>query len=248
MFTHNLSPTLFSLGPVAVRWYGLVWALGFLLAYLAIKKNKEQLDLTDQQVESYFFYFMLSIIAGARLFHVLFWGFSYYLANPLKILAVWEGGLAFHGGFIGGVAFTYYFTKKHNVSLYKLLDVMVLPATLALALGRVANFMNGELWGRVTDVAWCFTDQGIEGCRHPSTLYAAAGRFLSFIYLYYLSKKKHKDGYLFWMFVLTMGLVRIIVDFFRQDALTLGLTAGQWFSVAMVVVAVYFLKQLKIKQ
>jgi len=243
MFAHNFSPILIDIGPVEIRWYGLVWALGFLLAYLALQKNKECLDMSHEQVESFFFYFMLSVLVGARLFHVLFWGASYYFTHPQKILAVWEGGLAFHGGLVGGIALTYFFTKKHNLSWEKIFDVLTIPAALALAFGRLANFMNGELWGGVTTVSWCFTDQGIEGCRHPSTLYAAAGRFLSFFYLYYLSKKEQKDGYLFWQFVLWMGVVRIIVDFFRADQLYLALTAGQWFSVAMVVVSVYFLKK-----
>jgi len=243
MIAHNLNPTLIDLGHVEIRWYGIVWALGFLLAYLALQKNKEKLSMSHEQVESYFFYFMVSVIAGARLFHVLFWGASYYLSHPLKILAVWEGGLAFHGGLVGGVLFTYYFTKKHNLSWQKLFDVLSIPAALALAFGRFANFMNGELWGRVTDVAWCFTDEGVEGCRHPSTLYAAAGRFLSLFYLYYLSKKEQKDGYIFWQFVLWMGVVRLVVDLFRADALYLFLTAGQWFSVVMILIAVYFLKR-----
>lgn len=240
MFIHNINPTLLSLGPLEIRWYGLVWAFGFFLAYLALKHNHEKLNLTLKQVEQFFTWLLVGTVVGARIVHVLFWGPTYYLANPLEVLFLWRGGLAFHGGLIGSILVTYYFAKKNNVSFYKLADVLVIPAAFALALGRIANFINAELYGKVTDVSWCVEFPTAQGCRHPSQLYAAFGRFVAFGVLYFISKKDYKDGVVFWWFVILMGLVRIIVDFYRVDYTLLALTMGQWLSIGMVVIGAYF--------
>ena len=119
--------------------------------------------------------------------------------------------------------------------------MVTIPATIALAFGRIANFINGELWGRVTDVSWCVEFRWAEGCRHPSQLYEAVTRFITLGILVMLDKKKHKDGFTFWSFVFLMGIGRVIVDFFREDVLLLGLTAGQYLSILMVLAAGYVL-------
>jgi len=125
--------------------------------------------------------------------------------------------------------------------MLRLADIVVIPAIFALFLGRIANFINGELWGTVTDVSWCVEFDGAEGCRHPSQIYGAFKRLMIFFALFALSKRKHKDGFIWWMFILLMGVGRFILNFWREDARFLAMSAGQWFSLIMVVVSGYIL-------
>ena len=176
---------------------------------------------------------------GARLVHVFFWNPGFYLSDPLKILYVWQGGLAFHGGILGGMAVGYWFCKKRGIPIGRMADILVIPAAIALVLGRIANFVNGELWGTVTNVSWCFKFPHAEGCRHPSQIYGAIARTVVLGIVWAVSKKEYKDGYLFWMFFGLMGISRFVVDFFRENARVLGLSLGQWLSLGMVVVTVW---------
>ncbi|MEE9525849.1 MAG: prolipoprotein diacylglyceryl transferase [Candidatus Woesearchaeota archaeon] len=238
MFTHNLNPVLFSIGPLQIRWYGLVYIIGFLLVYYVLNKKRKELNLEKKDVENFSLYIILAVVIGARLFEVLIWNPGYYFQNPLKIFAVWEGGMAFHGGLLGVMLVVYYYVKKHKIPFLKLADILTFPGLFALALGRVANFINGELVGIVTNVKWCFNFPGYEGCRHPVQLYGAAGRFLLLGYLAAIKNiKKWKDGFIFWNFVLFMGIGRFFTDFLREDPRVLGLSMGQYLSAIMAIVA-----------
>ena len=243
MFIHNINPTLLKLGPLEIRFYGLVFAIGFLAAYWVLNnyRKKGDLNISKDDLDNYIIYLILGVVLGARLFH-LAWDINYYIANPLQIFAIWQGGLAFHGGLVGILIVTYYFCKKKNLSFWKVADILVLPATLFLAFGRIANFINGELWGTITNVPWCFQFKGAEGCRHPSQIYGALKRFIIFTILIVLKKKdKYKDGFIFWMFILLMGLGRTILDYFREDTRLLTLSFGQYQSLAMFIVAAFVL-------
>jgi phosphatidylglycerol---prolipoprotein diacylglyceryl transferase len=241
MYIHNLNPVLLSLGPLEVRWYGLVYVLGFLLIAYFLKKSKKELKISDDNVWDYVFYVALGVILGARLFEI-FWNPSYFLSG-WNILKIWEGGMSFHGGLVGAIIANYYFAKKHKIKFMVLADIVAIPAIFILALGRLANFINGELWGRAFDGDWCVNFKNTGGgdiCRHPSVLYAAVKRFLVFFYLLFLSKyKEFKPGFLFWNLVFFEGLGRIFVDFYREDTLHLGFSVGQWFSLVMVIAALY---------
>jgi len=242
MFVQNIDPTLLHLGPFEIRYYGLVYVIGFLLVWFILDKNKKELKLTKQQVENLIIYLILGVVIGSRLFEVIFWEPAYYLANPLKIFAFWQGGMSFHGGFMGAIFVVYYFCKKHKLSFAKLADILVIPAVFILALGRIANFINSELVGTITNARWCVQFPGYEGCRHPVQLYGAAGRFLLFGYLLALKKlNKWKPGFLFWNFVLFIGIGRFVIDFLRDESRLLGLSMGQYLSIALVLVASYIL-------
>lgn len=184
---------------------------------------------------------MIGVILGARLVHVLFWEPAYYLANPLEILAIWRGGLAFHGGLVGVIIGVGYFCKKNNVSIAKVADTLTIPAVFALGLGRIANFINGELWGTVTNVEWCVYFPEAEGCRHPVQIYSALKRWIIGGILLLLARKEHKDGFIFWMFVTLFGIGRFFIDFIREDTLYFGLSMGQIWSLGMVLVGLYVL-------
>jgi len=242
MFVHNINPTLLNIGPFEIRYYGLVYVLGFLIVYYLLMKKRDELKLEKKDVENLVLYLILGVVIGSRLLEVLAWSPAHYLTNPLKIFAVWEGGMSVHGGIIGVLIAGYLFCKKKKISLAKLADFIVIPAVFVLALGRIANFINAELVGTITNLPWCVKFPGYEGCRHPVQLYGAAGRFLLFGYLIALKKyKKFKDGFLFWNFILFMGIGRFFCDFLRDDSRVLGLSMGQYLSLIMAAVAGYVL-------
>lgn len=253
-FIHNINPTLVNIGPLEIRYYGLVYVIGFLLVYWYLNKQikKKELNLNRDELYDLILYNMLGVLIGSRLLHCLVWEPSYYLSQPWKILYVWEGGMAFHGGLIGVALATYIFWRRirKKISLAKLADQMAIPAAFILAVGRIANFVNGELPGKITEAGWCWYFPGYEGCRHPQVLYAAAKRFLIFGWLVFLNQKKHKDGFIVWNMLALFGLGRIIIDFYREDPTFLGLTAGQYLSLIMfiagvVVLVKYYRKDIK---
>ena len=240
-FNNTINPTLLNIGPFEIRFYGIVYALGFLTVYYVLNKKREELRITSEQIDNLLVSMMVGMLIGARLVEVVFWEPSYYWNNPLQILMIWKGGLAFHGGFLGIVIAVYSFCKKHTIPVWKLADIMIIPATFAMALGRIANFINGELWGTITNAPWCVYFKGVDGCRHPYQLYAAAKRFLIFGMLLLLNNKEHKDGFIFWSFVVMSGIGRFFLDFLREDTRWYGLSMGQYWSFAMVIVGIYVL-------
>jgi len=188
---------------------------------------------------------MIGVLAGSRLVHMIFWEPMYYLSQPWKIIYFWEGGMAYHGGLLGVTVATYLFSRKKDIkkkiSFSKLGDHLCIPATLVLAVGRVANFINGELPGRATSVSWCWYFPGYDGCRHPQQLYASAKRFMIFFWLLFINRKGHKDGFIMWNMITLFGIGRMVIDFYRDDPTFLGLTAGQHLSLLTVIVGGYIL-------
>ena len=243
MINWNFNPEIFSLFGLSVRYYGLIYVIGFLITffYLNYLRKKQKLKLSKEQIYDLLFYLILGVVIGARVFEVLFWNPDYYFNNPLQILAVWNGGMSFHGGLIGAVIAGYLFCKKTNFSLLKLLDLIVIPGAFALALGRIGNLLNSEIYGTITNVSWCFNFQNAENCRHPYQVYAALKRFLVFFILILLNKREHKNGYLFFISMLLLSIGRLILDFFREDIRYLGLSLGQYFSIAIIIIASYIL-------
>lgn len=245
MFIHNLNPVLLDLGPVEIRWYGVVYVFGFFLTFWWFNhlSKKGYLKLTKDEITDFVFYLMVGVLVGSRLFMV-FWDPSYYLTNPLRLLKIWEGGMSFHGGFTGIIVACYLYCRKKKLSFLTMADFITFPTMFALALGRVANFINGELWGTAADpnkVSWCVNFKNTGGgdvCRHPQQLYAAGYRFLLSFWLLFLTfKHKFKAGFLFWNFMLLEGIGRFIVDFWRDDPRFLILSLGQWFSAIMILIA-----------
>ncbi len=173
----NIDPVLVSFGPLQVRWYGLMYLFGFLFSYLLVKlqlaRQKSPLLSPDQLLDLYF-YLILGLILGARLGYVFFYNFKEYLQHPWEMLAVWHGGMSFHGGLLGVLAASGYFCKRNKVPLLQLGDLFIVTAPIGLGLGRLANFINGELYGRITTVPWGMVfPQGGPWPRHPSQLYEA---------------------------------------------------------------------------
>lgn len=247
MWIHNLNPILLDLGPVEIRWYGLIYVAGFFFCiwWLHHLAKQGRIKLNSDDIWDMMFYLMLGVVIGSRLFEV-FWEPTYYLSNPLNFLKIWQGGMSFHGGFVGIITATYLYCKKKHLNFWHIADIMSFPTMFALAFGRIANFINGELVGRIWDGPWCVVFPNIDQhCRHPSILYAAAQRFLLARWLFYLSYKDRnfKPGFIFWNFALFEGLSRFVIDFWREDTLYLShtLTMGQLLSSVMILVALFML-------
>ncbi|MBS3125837.1 prolipoprotein diacylglyceryl transferase [Candidatus Woesearchaeota archaeon] len=251
MFYHSIDPVLFRIGPLEVRYYGIIYVLGFIIAYFMIQHlaRKREMGLSKDDLSDLIFYELIGVVIGARLFYVVFYNMVYYLQKPLEVFAVWHGGLSFHGGLAGAIVAAYWFSRKKKFDLLALADIVVIPAALALALGRIGNFLNGELVGRITTVPWAVQFQGYEGFRHPSQLYESAKNFIIFGVLWYLKEKKLPKGMLFWTFTLLYSVLRFFIEFVREPDSQLGfivfnLTMGQLLNVAMLIVALFFIFNL----
>lgn len=258
MLFHNINPVIFELGPFQIRYYGLCYALGVLIAYFLIYylAKRKELSITKNDVADFLVYEIIGIIAGARLIYVIIYNPLFYIQNPFEIIAVWHGGLSFHGGLLGAVIACYLFCKKKKISFYDIADIAVVPVALALALGRIGNFMNAELYGRITNVRWCidysknkFIENLPSGCRHPSQIYASIKDLAIFTVLWLIKDKKLPKGFMFWSFVTLYGLFRTIVEFFRQPDEQIGFifnyfTLGQLFSISMFLLGMYMIFKL----
>jgi phosphatidylglycerol---prolipoprotein diacylglyceryl transferase len=248
----EIDPVIFRVGPLAVRWYGLMWLSGFVAAWFIIRSlvRRRSLPLDADGVSDLLFNCILGSVLGGRLGYVLFYNPLYYLRHPLESFAIWEGGMSFHGGLLGVVVATFIFCRRRGLSMLLTGDILVTAATVGLGLGRLGNFINGELWGRVTDVPWGMVFPGGGPLpRHPSQLYEALLEgVVLFVVLWLLHRRRVAAGIPFFTFFLLYGAFRFTVEFFRQpDAhlgfLWAGATMGQVLSLPMVLfglIGLYF--------
>ncbi|MFH1289931.1 MAG: prolipoprotein diacylglyceryl transferase [Nanoarchaeota archaeon] len=241
MFSHNISPIIFKSGNIQVTYYALVYLIGFLLVlFLFLKYSKEErINIKENQAYDLTILLVLGTLVGARIFHILFWNFSYFSSNPDKILRIWEGGLSFHGGLVGIFLATWFYCKHKKINFWKIVDLLALLGILMGVLLRIANFINQEIVGTITNASWCFNFKYNEGCRHPVQLYAAAGRLIFFSLLLGIKQKlkNYKPGFIFLISIFGLGLGRFFLDFIREDVIHFGLKTGQWFSLAMIVIS-----------
>lgn len=251
-------PVLLSLGPLQIRWYGLMYVISFLIgAQIANKFSREGfMPLTKKEIDKFVTVLIIGMFLGARLAYVFIYNWDYYSNHFSEILAVWQGGLSFHGGAVGMSLATYYFAKKKNVSFFSLTDPLAICAAQGLFFGRMGNFINGELYGRVTDSMFgiVFPNGGAYP-RHPSQLYEGiAEGVILFTCLFFLRKKQPIYGYVSTAFVAGYGVLRFIVEFFRQPDAQLGfyfggITMGQILCLLMILasgVLFYFVKKANV--
>jgi phosphatidylglycerol:prolipoprotein diacylglycerol transferase len=239
----NIDPVAFAIGPLAVRWYGLMYLAGFAAAWwLGVSRIRKGLaPVTREAFDDLIFFGVLGVILGGRLGYVLFYKPGYYAAHPLELFYVWQGGMSFHGGLLGVMAAMWFAARKHRVDYLRLMDFVAPLCPLGLAAGRLANFINGELWGRATDLPWgmVFRGAGPEP-RHPSQLYQLALEGLAlFVLLWWFSARPRPRGQVSGLFLIGYGAFRFIAEFAREPdsflgLLALGLSMGQWLCVPMV--------------
>lgn len=250
VFYHNLNPILLSIGPIDIHWYGLMYVFSFIIVYLyvraAVKHKKLNLNLSD--VDNLMILLTISMILGARLFEVVLYNPSHYLANPLQIFAVWKGGLSFHGGLTAMILAGFFFARKKKLNLLHLADILVVPLAFAQVLGRLGNFINGELYGTVTNAFWGVKFQGAEGFRHPSQLYEAAYNLVIFSVLFFKRNKTFPAGTLLAHFLILYSIFRFLTEFVREPEIMIGpLTMGQLLNIFMLIAGVGLLYYLKKK-
>ncbi len=241
VFEHALNPALLSLGPLEIRWYGVMWALSFLIVYLYVRRSARErlIKLSDDDVDWLMIWLVAGIILGARIFEVFAYEWNYYAANPGEIIAIWHGGLSFHGGLIGGIIAAYWFSRRRKISFLRLADICIVPIALGQAFGRIGNFINGELFGRITDLPWGVKFPGAEGYRHPSQIYEALYDAVIFIVLFSLRRKKMPDGSILALFLILYSIFRFITEYFREPTAYIGpLTMGQALNIPMFIVGV----------
>jgi len=256
MFYHNINPVFFHLGSLQIRYYGLVYFLGFVFFYFYlrqyIKKGKIK-NLNYDSLDTFMIWFIIGGILGARIFEFLFYVPSTLLTSPLEFFMLWHGGMSIHGGIVGGMLAAYLFTKKHKINFYKLADLAAIPLLFFLAIGRLANFVNGELWGTLSNnTTTCidytksqFINNAPEGCRHPYQIYASLKNFVVAISLIFIKQySKLKDGLLFWWAMFLYNALRFIVDFVREEPRLLGITMGQALCFVFALVSLYFIVRL----
>ncbi len=243
----NLDPIAFSIFGLDVRWYGLVYIFGFFLTlywgqYLWNKTNLQG-KVKKEQFENLVFGTFFFGILGGRLGEFLFYSPKTFIYNFFEIFKVWHGGMSIHGGIIGALLFVFFWCKKNKISFFHVIDIFTLPLTFTLFLGRGANFLNGELVGKLTDQSWGVVFPHIdEFLRHPSQLYEMGKNLLLFCILYFFFKQKKwkTEGFLASVFFIGYGTMRFIIEFFREpDGIIWVFSTGQVLCLAMVIIGIY---------
>ena len=252
----QIDPIIFSIGPLAVRWYGMMYLLGFVGGYFMMchVAKFRNMPIKKEVISDLLFYAVLGVVIGGRLGYTLFYNSNYYLRHPLEIFYVWEGGMSFHGGLLGVLSVLLIFCWRRNLPLLLVGDLAVSAVPIGLWFGRIGNFINAELWGRVTDHPWGVVFPGGGSLpRHPSQLYEAGLEGLVlFILIYLLHRSGVRRGIPAFSFIFFYGIFRFLVEFLRQPDNHLGFlwggaTMGQLLSVPMILFGlgglVYVLKR-----
>ena len=235
MFIHNLDPVIINFGILSIRWYSLAYIFGILIGWwygnkIILKKFDAERAKTDVKIfDELITYIIISIVIGGRVGYVLFYNPSYYYENLVEIFKIWEGGMSFHGALLGVIIGTYIYSRRKNVKTFFLLDIIACVSPIGIFLGRIANFINGELIGKTTNVYWGVIFPKFDNeVRHPSQLYEAflEGLLLFFILNFIFFKKSYKVGNCSLMFLIFYGFFRIISEFFRQPDIQIGYLFG----------------------
>lgn len=248
----QFDPIALSVGPLAIRWYGLMYLLGFMCFWILgrMRTKESWRGITDDDLDNLLFYGVFGVILGGRIGYCLFYQPGYYLTHPLEILAVWHGGMSAHGGLLGVIVAMFLYSKVKKLSFWTIADFVAPLVPLGLLFGRIGNFINGELWGRPAspDLPWAMifpeaNDGGVP--RHPSQIYEAGLEGLAlFIFVWLISRREQASGKVAGAFCLGYGVARFTVEFFREpDAFlglqALGLSRGQWLTIPLILLGLY---------
>ena len=253
MFINNFDPVAFQIMSFEIRWYSLAYILGIVIGWVLCKKIFIKNSGISEKFDDYISYLIIGIILGGRIGYIVFYNFSYYLDNFLDIFKIWQGGMSFHGGLLGIIISSYIFAKKNNQNPFFYLDQVSLVAPVGIFFGRLANFINSELYGKASDVPWSVIFIKVDNLsRHPSQLYEATleGLILFLILIYFINKDYlNKPGLISGLFLIFYSLFRFFIEFFRVPDeqigyLILNLTMGQIISLvfASIGITIFYLK------
>jgi phosphatidylglycerol:prolipoprotein diacylglycerol transferase len=253
MFINNFDPVAFQIVSFEIRWYSLAYILGIVIGWILCKKIFIKKSDIGEKFDDFITYLIIGIILGGRIGYIVFYNFSYYLDNFLDIFKIWQGGMSFHGGLLGVIVSSYIFAKKNNQNPFFYLDQVSLVAPVGIFFGRLANFINSELYGTVSDVPWSVIFIKVDNLsRHPSQLYEAIleGLILFIILIYFTNKNYlNKPGLISGLFLIFYSMFRFFIEFFRVPDeqigyLILNLTMGQIISLVFtfIGIAVFYLK------
>jgi len=235
----QIDPTAFYLGPLPVRWYGLMYMFSFLSGWgLMLWRSRDQRDFwTTDRLSDLVFYLAIGVVLGGRVGYVLVYQFAEFLSDPLLLFKAWEGGMSFHGGLVGVLLAAWAFSRKINKPFLFLMDFVAPVVPLGLFLGRIGNFINGELWGRASDVPWAMVFPLAGGyARHPSQLYEALGEgLLLLLLLLWFARKPRPTGQISACFLMGYALIRFVLEFTRQPDVQLGFIAFDWLTVGQLL-------------
>ena len=259
MFTHSFDPVLVNFGLIEIRWYSLAYIFGILIGWWYGKKIIIKRFIVEKQTfnlkefDNLVTYIVFSIILGGRIGYVIFYNLEYFLSNPLEILKIWEGGMSFHGALIGIIIGTYLFSTKKNIKTLFFLDIIACVAPIGIMFGRIANFINGELVGKVTNLSWSVVFPQIDMLpRHPSQLYEALleGLVLFFVVNFFIYKKNYITGTCSFIFLIFYGIFRVFSEIFREPDPQIGylfdfLSMGALLSLFMILIGLFKLSTLK---
>ncbi len=236
----NIDPVAIALGPLKIHWYGLMYLVGIGGAWWLASRRLQRFDAhwTKDTLSDLIFWVAMGIILGGRLGYVLFYDLASYIENPALVLRIWEGGMSFHGGFLGVLLAVWLFGRKHKKSFFELMDFIAPLVPIGLGAGRIGNFINAELWGKATDVSWAmiFPTDPEQLARHPSQLYQFALEGVAlFVILWLYSRKPRPTMAISGMFALCYGIFRFIVEFVRVPDAQLGYLAFDWLTMGQVL-------------
>ena len=246
----SIDPVIVSFGVIQIRWYGIAYVLGFLLGIYLIKQINQgyQKRIKNKQIDDFFIWSVIGVILGGRIGYVLFYQTTTILTDPINILFIWKGGMSFHGGLIGIIISIFLFSKKYSIDFFQLSDLVSSVAPVGLFFGRLANFINVELYGRVTDFPLAMIYPSIDQApRHPSQLYEAFFEgVVLFIILRHCNKKNYSQnnfGFITSLFLILYGIFRFLIEFLREPDAHIGLifnsvTMGQLLSVPLIIIGV----------
>ena len=266
-YIHNIDPIIFSIRTPSfltffpeyldIRWYGLAYLLGFTLSFLLLKKwaNEKTLKINPSEVSNFVILVaFFGVFLGGRLGYLILYDFNNFVTDPLSFFKIWEGGMASHGGFIGVIGTIYWYTKKNSISFWNVSDHIAATAALGIGFGRIANFINGELWGKISYIHWAviFPQSGSLEPRHPSQIYQSICEgFLVFILILFLRKSKwgKRPGAISCSFLILYSFARIAIEFFRYPDSTIyfnWMTKGQLYSLVFIIFSLIIMKKIKL--
>ncbi len=244
----SIDPVALSIGPLSIHWYGIAYVVGIMLGWFVARDMASrdrlwpggQSPITRTHLDDFLVWAAIGIVLGGRIGYILFYDMAAIAANPLRAIEIWNGGMSFHGGLIGTTIAMILFARRNGIPVWSLFDIIASVAPVGLFFGRIANFINGELWGRITDVPWAVVfPTGGPFARHPSQIYEALLEgLLTLVVLQVLARRfdaLKAPGRITGVFVLLYGLSRIVVEFFREPDAHIGYLAGNWLTMGMVL-------------